>query len=707
MLDQHTDTRAAVIDAPRDRRPPARSRSAEGSTQGVRLEIQALRAIAVSVVVVFHVWPDVLHGGYIGVDVFFAISGFLITSLLVREIDRDGRISLPGFWARRARRILPAALVTLLVAAIGVLIWVPTSHWSDMLEEIGASTLYIENWRLAHEAVDYFAATAPSPVQHFWSLSVEEQFYLVWPVALTIALAVAGRRHRRAGAAIVMAGLTVASLIYSIVHTPADPASGYFVTPARAWEFGLGGLLALLPQFDRSPVHVRAALSWMGLAAIAVSAIVYTPSTHFPGTAALLPILGTLAVIRAGMPETRWAPSGLFRLRGVQDIGNLSYSIYLWHWPLIVLVPYAISLDPGPRRMAVLGLTLVLSALSKRLIEDPIRAAPSLVRRRPRATFAVSLVGTGIVLAVLGYGALKNDDQLKADEQKTARVVEEHLSCFGAAAMDPTHPCDNPKLKTTVVPTPVQAARVTNSSCKIVERAGRVRACAFGVPASQATKTVALFGDSHASHWRAALEVVARERHWHGLSVTHTGCPFSKAVADLEEPQRSECIEWNHDAAAWLATHPEVTAIFTSQHSGASFATPAGADPFETKVKGYVDLWSSLPQSVRDIVVIHDTPRSRGDTQDCVSEAIDNQKPAGPACAESRTWATRADPAVKAAEEVTNHRMHTVDLTNFLCDTKKCYPVVGGVLVYRDEGHMTQTFAATLGPYLGKEVGRL
>jgi len=178
-------------------------------------------------------------------------------------------------------------------------------------------------------------------------------------------------------------------------------------------------------------------------------------------------------------------------------------------------------------------------------------------------------------------------------------------------------------------------------------------------------------------------------------------------VADLEEPQRSECIEWNRDAVAWLAHHPEVTAVFTSQHAGATFATPSGADPRETVVKGYADLWASLPQSVRDIVVIHDTPRMRGSTQDCVAQAIDEQKPAGPACAQARSWAARPDPGIQAAALVHNHRMHTVDLTNFVCDAKKCYPVVGGVLVYRDENHITQTFASTLGPYLGKDLGRL
>src|SRR4051794_20249721 len=313
-----------------------------------RPEIQALRALAVSLVIAAHIWPDLVPGGYVGVDVFFAVSGFLITSMLVEELVGSGRIALTAFWARRARRILPAALVTLLACAVGTMLLVPTHRWDAFLTEIATSAAYVENWQLAHAAVDYFAkADGISPVQHYWSLSVEEQFYLVWPLLLLAAVGVThGRSARvRLGAlAAAMGVLTAASLAWSILHTPADPEAAYFVTPTRAWEFGAGGVLALLPQLGRSPAAARAALSWLGLVAIVVAGFAYGPQTIFPGSAALLPVLGALAVIRAGAPYHRLAPTRLLSRPAIQRTGDLSYSLYLWHWPLLVLLPYAVHL---------------------------------------------------------------------------------------------------------------------------------------------------------------------------------------------------------------------------------------------------------------------------------------------------------------------------------------------------------------------------
>ena len=203
----------------------------------VRPEIQALRAIAVATVVVFHYWPGLITGGYVGVDVFFAISGFLITGHLVREVERTAKVSLPGFWARRARRILPAALLVLLFCAVATYFWVPLNLWEQFFGEIRASTLYVENWNLAAQAVDYLGAeNRPSPVQHYWSLSVEEQFYIVWPVLILIAMTLARRGSellRRRSIAAMLVLLTVASFIYSVIATANDPAAAFFITPTR------------------------------------------------------------------------------------------------------------------------------------------------------------------------------------------------------------------------------------------------------------------------------------------------------------------------------------------------------------------------------------------------------------------------------------------------------------------------------------------
>ncbi|HEV3000818.1 MAG TPA: acyltransferase, partial [Solirubrobacteraceae bacterium] len=402
----------------------------------LRPEIQALRGVAVLTVVVFHLWPSVLPGGFVGVDVFFVISGFLITGQLVREVDRTSRVSLAGFWARRARRILPAALVVLAFCALATKAVVPETHWREFFAEITASTAYVENWQLAEAAVDYADADdAASPVRHFWSLSVEEQFYLVWPLLIMLAL-VWGRR----AIGPVLGAVVLVSLVWSIVATAGDPAAAYFITPTRAWEFGLGGLLALVPLRGRSP-----ALSWLGIGAIALAAVLYSGDTPFPGVAALLPVLGAAAVIAARS----------FAFRPLERVGDVSYSVYLWHWPLIVLAPFA----GGASKVVLLALTFVLGWASKVAVEDPVRR----LRWRPRAILAPAAAATAAVLLLSLSGTAALDDRLDREQDAVARVLERQPPCFGAAAMGGRcRPQDG------VIPTPVVAREARNAPCGIL-----------------------------------------------------------------------------------------------------------------------------------------------------------------------------------------------------------------------------------------------
>jgi peptidoglycan/LPS O-acetylase OafA/YrhL len=680
-----------------------------------RPEIQALRAIAVSLVVAAHLWPDLVPGGFIGVDVFFAVSGFLITSLLVEEVVGSGRIALTGFWARRARRILPAALVTLAFTAVATLLLVPSHRWGAFLTEIVTSATYVENWRLAHTAVDYFAkADGVSPVQHYWSLSVEEQFYLVWPLLLLAALGVTRGRTpstRVAALALAMGALTAVSLAYSVIHTAADPQPAYFVTPTRAWEFGLGGLVALGlgASIGRAPALVRVLLGWAGLAAILAAGFLYGPGTPFPGYAALLPILGTLAVIRAGTPVHRLAPTRLFAWRPVQATGDLSYSLYLWHWPLLVLIPYAFAgISRGLLAGVVLELTVALAWLSKRYVEDPLRSARGLTRR-PRRTLALAGLATGLVLLVPAAGALQLRHELDQDKQQTKALVGEHPRCFGAASRPPGGAtCVNPELAKQVVPTPVEASAAPNAECEVVEVVGRVRACAFGKPADGARETVALIGDSHASHWRAAFDPVATVRGWHGLSVTHTGCPFSAATAALPEPERTACVQWNRDTIRWFGRHPEVHRVFVAGHTGGDVVGHQGPDAFAAQVRGYERAWAALPATVQEVVVLRDTPKMRSATLDCVQDATDAGGDPATACAVPRALALEPDPAVTAASSgAAGRAVRVIDLTETLCDRRSCYPVVGGALTFKDVDHLTTVFASTLAPYLDEAVQSL
>jgi peptidoglycan/LPS O-acetylase OafA/YrhL len=639
----------------------------------IRPEIQALRALAVATVVVCHFWPSALPGGFVGVDVFFVISGYLITAQLLRTRG------LAAFWARRARRILPAALLVLAVCALATLAWVPDVDRGGFLAEIRASAFYVENWQLAHTAVDYFAAgDAVSPVQHFWSLSAEEQFYLVWPL-----LILAAWRRR----ALVLALVTLASFAYALYDTAASPAAAYFVTPTRAWEFGVGGLLAVAGT-SRVP---RPAVCWAGLAAIAVAAAAFSGATPFPGSAALLPVLGAAAVIWAAAPLRPLA------LRPVQFLGDVSYGVYLWHWPLLILAPYVVS--GGVPRGALLIATLGLAAATKRWVEDPVRRAGPLLARPPRWTLAPALALTALVIGLTAAGSLRVRHDIALAQRASKVVLERRPRCFGAAAHVPGRRCVNPALRLTVVPTPAEARDRGNLACGLSEFSGELHLCGFGVAPGRARETVALVGDSHASHWRTALDVVARRRGWAGISLAHAACPLSTTIpAALPGDAAAHCRAWNREVGAWLAGHPAVHTLVVSAIAGGPTYAKVDAEA------GYLAAWRELPRSVTDLVVIRDTPKARLSTADCVSRAMAAGRPAGTACRLPRARALPPDPQVAAAHRLTGRRVHVVDMTRFICDARWCRPVIGGALVYKDDNHLTEVFARTLGPYLAQAM---
>ena len=325
----------------------------------------------------YHARIPGLTGGYIGVDVFYVVSGFLITGLIVRELQSTGRVDLVAFYARRARRLLPAALVVIALTVIASAIVLPPLRVPDVAADGAAAALYVSNIRFAAQATDYLQAElAPSPLLHFWSLGVEEQFYLFWP-ALLFLVAGRGVSVRRIG--LVVALVAVLSFALGVVWTATDAPLAFFLLPARAWELAVGASLALgISRLARLPARAATTAVAAGLALIVVGGIVFDTATPFPGRAALLPVAGAALVIAGGLRQPLNPLSRLVAIPPMRWIGGISYSLYLWHWPLLVLPAAAVAGAgtgelPWPAKLGLLGLTFVLAEASRRWIEDPIR----------------------------------------------------------------------------------------------------------------------------------------------------------------------------------------------------------------------------------------------------------------------------------------------------------------------------------------------
>lgn len=371
-------------------------------------ELQALRAIAISLVLLFHFFPQlqVLTGAFTGVDVFFVLSGYLITAHLLKEAEATGTVSLPAFYARRARRLLPASLTILLITLAASVALLPRELWGLVARGALAATFYVENlWAATMVALSPGEDVYALPVVHYWSLSTEEQFYLAWPALILAGLWITrhragSRRHPFVATTIVLSVAALASFVASIVHTIVDQPIAFFATTTRAWEFAAGGLTMLLLRVWAPGARTAVVLRLAGLALILVASATLTSEHSFPGVAALIPVVGTAAVIVAGEPAAGSLMRRLVDWTPTQWVGRISYSVYLWHWPVVVLAPYALGTPvlQWPQKIALGLLILALGHVSQRYLEDATRYFPR-IRNSTRATLLTALATMLLVAA--------------------------------------------------------------------------------------------------------------------------------------------------------------------------------------------------------------------------------------------------------------------------------------------------------------------
>jgi peptidoglycan/LPS O-acetylase OafA/YrhL len=670
-------------------------------------------------VVLYHAHASLAPGGYVGVDVFFVISGFLITGQLVRELRADGRISFLAFYARRARRILPAATLTVVVTAVASALLLDPLAAKRALDDALSAVYFGANIHFAAQGADYFnAGLAPSPFQHFWSLSVEEQFYFVWPLLLVVSslgwLRVSRRDRRERvhrpviGAVIVVLAILAAiSLMASIRETPASPSWAYFSIVTRAWELAVGAMVALaLPRVARLDHRVAIPLSWMGLGCIALAAGLFSGTSSYPGDLALLPVLGSAAVICGGsaLASRRFGAEALLGTPPFQRVGAWSYSWYLWHWPALVLAPALLGHSLSElQALAVAAVSLVIAVISFVVLERPIRGIQIVVRRP-----AVGL-GAGALLAALAIAIVALSGSLVGPLASTgaapARLAAAHK--LASLRADLIAGVRTVKVPSNLSP-PLDAMasalpRTIADGCELAYGRDQINPCIYGDRSSHTT--VVLFGDSHAAHWFDALNSLSQQHHWRLVVITKEGC--TPAEVTFRDDATSLCARWRERATARIAAlHPALVIVswarWIQPEATQTAGVPTGyGGPWQD---GVAAIFQFLRRSAKHVIFISDTPYLPQSAPDCVAAHLSDVRP----CTIRRPAATIL-PAVKAAElRIAKHeQINSIDPTSWFCAPKICPVIVGNILVYHDKSHMTTEWSRYLAPVLGNAILRI
>ena len=691
-----------------------------------RDDIQGLRAIAVLTVIASHASVPFVPGGFVGVDVFFVISGFLISQLLFREVERSGRVSIPGFYARRARRILPAATLVTVATVAASAIWLSAIDLVEVVKDSLWAVFFAANIHFAAVGTDYFAAEEPpSPLQHYWSLSVEEQFYLVWPALLLVLVLVAGRRALPKRLVLgVLLLVTVASFVWSVVSTSSDPLAAYFSTPARAWELGLGALTALVATSvaGRLSGPVRGLVCGAGLLLIAVACVSYGDDTAFPGSAAAVPVVGSALVLLAGAggsAESGAAQPLPVRALGVlpmRVVGDWSYSLYLWHWPVLIIAERRLDAGLGFWRTALcVAVIFVLSALTFRYVETPFRSPRRFPVRRaltlyPAAVAIVAAVAVGghyyseyasgalgdnPAISLTNFG-VKDPSKVELDKDKTIALVQASVI---AARHDMAIPSD---LKPDILT--VRDDEPDLGDCNYEKEWGKL--CPRGD--AEADRTIVVFGNSHARMWVPAFDDIGEELGYRTYYFVKPNCSATLvSVGELVpgSPLWPDCDDFRDWALDQIATlDPDLVVVASSGPNPVLYDDEGNRIPKDgidaAARDGYVDLFTRLSITAQRTVLLRDVPKSEDLPDECLTkkgndlgDCIFTPLPAS---------VVDANLSVQAADETGTE---VVDPTKWLCWDGACPTVIGDVLPYRDRGHLTTVYAASLSEELTKALG--
>jgi peptidoglycan/LPS O-acetylase OafA/YrhL len=671
-----------------------------------RPDIEGLRAIAVGLVLVFHAYGTPFSGGFVGVDVFFVISGFLITDILMREHSKTGRVSILGFYGRRVRRILPASALVVVATVVASYYFLGFLTGNDVAAAAKWTAAFAANIHFGSVGTDYFGSRLPpSPLLHMWSLGVEEQFYLVWPgLFLALAAIARGTRRRHALAASLIA-IIAASFAWSVFQTGADPTWAYLSPFTRACELAVGALVAVLgPAINRKlkPRWAAEVPASCGLAGIAGSALLLNSSTPYPGAAIAWPVISTALLIAAGCTDIRTFVERFLSLRPMQWFGARSYSLYLWHWPILTIAAqYSVRHLSGCQTTGLLLLTIVASALTYRLVENPIRRARSLAAR-PGLSLAVGAALIAVTVAVAQWFSVHN----WGTGNSFGSTHATNTSCPSPACPDILAQVEAGAKTDTIPPdlTPSLADAVADLRVPDGGRCSRLpiswlkpdrQPCIFDTGAPANAPMIILIGDSQAMMWSRTVNSIAKRLAYRFGLVSHAGChmPMTTFDTTAEGVTDAQCRDWKNAAIDWMKRQdPAMVLVASGNHTGIN-----GAD----YAAGYRAVLKQMQSPGRKLFVMGDVPLLSQDPPRCLAAHPSSALK----CATKTATAAPADEQQAALDGAQQAGAGYVNLTPWLCTADLCPAIVGHYAAYQDQFHITGTYAQALMPLVQQAIG--
>ncbi|WP_423184914.1 acyltransferase family protein [Arthrobacter sp. NyZ413] len=664
---------------------PARHQSGTAKTTAkstFRPEIQGLRSVAVLMVVTYHIWFGRVSGG---VDIFLLVSAFLMAGQFTRRYAAGQNTALLMHYLHHFRRLLPAAVTVIIGTLAATYLFMPATRWMDTIQQGWASLFYVENFLLQSQAVNYYASdhSSASPLEHFWSLSIQGQVFIIWPI-IFVGVAWLARRFKLAYIPLlryIFGLIFLASLVYSVVFTASDQASAYFSTLARLWEFALGTLLALfLPSLKFSRT-VRIVLGWVGIVAMLSCGLILNVEGVFPGWVALWPTLAAACLITAGQTGSRFGVDRFLSSKPLVRMGNNSYALYLWHWPMLVIyLAWSGKTHAGwLSGTAIIIAAMIMAVLTTRFIEKPWREWKWPEANRRRSLVSLVAVGTVALLPLTGW-------PLQIEQTNRTLLANMDARNPGAAAVGGQY-VYTPDRSVPLVPamTAIDADwPMFPTPCTTAKDPQEfVNICTNGI--KNGKKNVVVIGSSHAHVLNTPLLTMAAKNDWSLTSITKGYCPLGEdTAADITQA----CVDFNKSTLdEVLKMHPDVV-VTTSTRTNAQPGVPEKLDP------GWVSEVKTLNAAGIQVVAFRDTPRAAEPVPAC----LEKNPGAYVACGSQRDQIYSEDsPTAAVAGELPDTKF--LDLSKYFCPDTNCPAVIGNVIVYKDDNHVTATYMKTLTPY--------